>query len=159
MNDGYHAIGSALNSTLHRLNVATQDVVNARTPGYQKHVLTTSSFVTELDRELGRDASLVRATHATAFELGLAELGGQHDLVAVAVRERTGENILVMAPAIHVRRIEKIDPLINRGPHEVDGLIVISGAVNPRKRHATQPNGGTFQIARAELAFGGSFQV
>ena len=45
-------------------------LVNARTPGYQKHVLTTSSFVTELDRELGRDASLVRATHATAFEQG-----------------------------------------------------------------------------------------
>ncbi len=70
MNDGYHAVGSALQAVLHRLNVATKDVVHARTPGYQKHLLTTQSFATQLDKELGRDASLVRSYDATVFEQG-----------------------------------------------------------------------------------------
>lgn len=70
MNDGYHAVGSALQAVLHQLNIATKDVVHARTPGYQKHLLTTRSFATQLDRELGRDASLVRSYDATVFEQG-----------------------------------------------------------------------------------------
>lgn len=70
MNDGYHAVGSALDSILKRLNVATQDVVNANTPGYQKHVVGTKSFHTELDVALGREASLVKSFNATTFAQG-----------------------------------------------------------------------------------------
>ncbi len=83
MNDGYHAIGTALNSTLQRLNIATQDVVNANTPGYQKHSVSTNSFLTELDEQLGRDASLVRTHHTVSFEQG--RIVGRDDPFAMAL--------------------------------------------------------------------------
>lgn len=70
MNDSYHAVGSALQAVLQRLNIATTDVVHARTPGYQKHILTTHSFASQLDKELGRDAALVQTADATMFTQG-----------------------------------------------------------------------------------------
>jgi flagellar basal-body rod protein FlgG len=70
MNDGYHAVGSALSAVLRRLEVATKDVINAKTPGYQKHVLTTQSFASDLDRELGRPGALVKTSENVAFIQG-----------------------------------------------------------------------------------------
>jgi len=84
MNDGFHAVGSAMSAIIRRLDVATKDTINARTPGYQKHVLTTRSFASDLDRELNRPAAMVRTSEHIAFQQG--PLVPHDDPMSIAVR-------------------------------------------------------------------------
>jgi flagellar basal-body rod protein FlgF len=70
MNDGYHALGSALSSVMHRLDVSARNTVNAQTPGYLRDIVQTSSFASSLDRELDRPAALVTSHVGVDFSQG-----------------------------------------------------------------------------------------
>src|SRR5579885_2592691 len=67
--------------------------------------------------------------------LGLAELGGEHDLVAPAF-QRPADHRLVLAPAVHVGAVEMVDPEIDRLLQKADRRFVVALAVDPRQRHA-----------------------
>ncbi len=70
MNDGFHAAASAMNAITTQLEAATHNAVNSRTPGYMNRVTVMRSFETALDRELGRESSLVHAEQVVSFRPG-----------------------------------------------------------------------------------------
>src|SRR6185369_13595535 len=115
-----------------------------------------------LDRHLGIDAVLVVEVddvHAEPLEAGvarlhdvlraavdhvgaarvlhLAELGDEDHAVTPAL-ERLAEQLLVVAPAVHVGRVDVIDAEVDGALDERDRLAVVGGPVHPRQPHAPQ---------------------
>src|SRR5690348_3683087 len=66
--------------------------------------------------------------------LDLAEFGGEHDPVAPPF-ERAAQELLVVAPAIHVGGIEEVDAVVDGVLDEGDARIVVALAVYARERH------------------------
>src|SRR5439155_16170630 len=83
--------------------------------------------------------------------LDLAELRGEHHLLARAL-ERPAEQLLVVAPAVHVRGVQEVDAQVQRVVDDVDGLGVIALAVGARHGHAPESDGRDLQVAVAQLA-------
>ena len=81
--------------------------------------------------------------------LRLAEFRDQHDLVAPAL-QRAAEQFLVLAPAIHVRAVEKIDAEIDRLLHQRHAGRVVARPVDPRQRHAAEPDRGDLRPVLAD---------
>jgi flagellar basal body rod protein FlgG len=71
MNDGIHAAASSMAASMAQLEIATSNAVHASTPGYIARGLSVRSFETALDRELGREASLIRVEESTRFAPGV----------------------------------------------------------------------------------------
>jgi hypothetical protein len=59
----------------------------------------------------------------------LPELGGENRLIAAAA-QRAPQQRLVVAPAVHVRRVDMGDPPIQRVLDEGDGGRIVGGAVD-----------------------------
>jgi len=70
---------------------------------------------------------------------GLAEFAGNDYAIAAAL-ERAAEQLLVLAPAIHVRAVEMIDTELDRAMDQSDPRLVVARAVDPRQRHAAESN-------------------
>ena len=69
----------------------------------------------------------------------LAEFGGDDDAVAPAL-QRPAEQLLVLAPAIHVRTVKMIDTEFERVMDQRHPVCVIAFAIDPGQRHAAEPN-------------------
>src|SRR5205823_7454302 len=70
---------------------------------------------------------------------GLAEFSGNDDVV-VQTFEGAAEQFLVMAPAIHVRAVEMIDPEFDGAPDQRLGRLVVARAVGAGQGHAAEPD-------------------
>src|SRR6266699_2233492 len=81
----------------------------------------------------------------------LPELGRDDRLVAPAF-QRAAEELLVVAPAVHVGRVEEVDAFVERVVNEADRLFVIRVAVDARHRHEAEADGGDFERAASNLA-------
>ena len=68
----------------------------------------------------------------------IAELGGEHDLVA-APPDRTPHEDLVGERAVHVGRVEEVDPQLERPLDRRDRLLVVALAVELGHPHAPEP--------------------
>src|SRR5437764_5904275 len=82
---------------------------------------------------------------------GLAEFARDHDIVAPAL-QGPAEQFLVLAPAIHVRTVEMIDPELDRPVDQPDSGLVVARAVDAGQRHAAEPDGRDLQSRFAESA-------
>jgi hypothetical protein len=82
----------------------------------------------------------------------LAELRHHQRLVAPAALERAPEQRLVVAPAVHVGRVEVVDAALERVVDDADRLLVVGVAVYARHRHQAETDGGDFEGRAAELA-------
>src|SRR5262249_52410554 len=92
----------------------------------------------------------------TAGPLSLAEFGGEHDLVAAA-DQRLAEQAFVVAPAIHVGAVEKIDAALERVMDDANALRIVALAVGAGKRHAAETywkDGQAAVAQRAQRGFG-----
>src|SRR3954447_12360399 len=67
----------------------------------------------------------------------VAELGGEHDLVA-AVGDRVADELLVREGAIHVGRVEQSDAQLERPVDGAGGLALVGLAVELRHPHAAE---------------------
>ena len=83
--------------------------------------------------------------------LRLAELGGHHHAIA-APTQRLAEQLLVVPPAVHVGRVEKVDALVERVVDHADRLLVVGIAVDARHRHQAEADGRNLDAALAEGA-------
>ncbi len=97
-------------------------------------------FRTAVDAELAVGRALV------------AELGGDHRLVPVAVGQRPAEQLLVGAQAIHVGGVQEVGAPIQRLAHGGDGFGLVDGPVERSHGHAAETQGRDFQPLAAELA-------
>ena len=70
MNDALHMAASGMSVVARMVDNSARNAANAGTPGYLSRVMATRGFRTELDRILGREASLLRATEHTSFKQG-----------------------------------------------------------------------------------------
>ena len=72
-------------------------------------------------------------------------------LRAPAALERLAEQRLVVAPAVHVGRVEEVDALVERVVDHADRLVVVGVAVDARHRHQAQAEGRDLEAALAQL--------
>jgi len=79
----------------------------------------------------------------------VAELGREHDLVA-APPERLAEQLLVVAPAVHVRGVEEVHAEVDRPVDDRDRLRVVALAVRAGHGHAAEADGRDPERAVAE---------
>ena len=54
--------------------------------------------------------------------------------------KRAAEQLLVLAPAVHVGAVEMVDPEVDRLVQELDRRLVVAGAVGAGQRHAAEPD-------------------
>src|SRR4051794_16057075 len=78
-------------------------------------------------------------TVGAARPAGLAEFGRDHDAVAPTL-QCPAEELLVLAPPIHVRAVEMIDAELDSPVDEPDPGLVVARAVDAGQRHAAEPN-------------------
>src|SRR3954453_2515783 len=71
---------------------------------------------------------------------GLAELGRDHEVVAPLSLQRAADQLLVLAPAIHVGAVEMIDPEIDRAMDQLHPGLVVARPVSAGQRHAAEPD-------------------
>ena len=67
--------------------------------------------------------SAIHAVAATLL-LGLTKLGGQDDLVSTTTLQGTAEQLLVVSPAVHVGRVQKIDATVQRVVDHSNAVVV-----------------------------------
>jgi hypothetical protein len=98
-----------------------------------------------LQRGVARAADVlgaaVDADHAAVRRPLVAELGGQHDLVAPA-GDGPADQLLVGERAVHVGGVEEGDAEIQRTVDRALGLGLVTGAVELAHPHAAQALGG-----------------
>ncbi len=70
MNDGIHAAASSMAASMAQLDIATSNAVHASTPGYLARGSSVRTFATDLDRELGREATITSVQEQTSFAPG-----------------------------------------------------------------------------------------
>src|SRR5262245_48877565 len=107
-----------------------------------------------LQARLARLSHVFRPTVHTvdlALAAHLTELGGKHDAIAQTL-DGTPNNLLVVAPAIHVGGVEVVDTELDGPANEVFGLGIVGRAIDPRQRHAAQPDRGHRKSLGAERA-------
>src|SRR6185312_158769 len=83
--------------------------------------------------------------------LDLAEFAGEHDAVAPPL-EGAAQELLVVAPTVHVRGIEEIDAAVDGVLDEGDAGLVVALAVDAGERHAAEPDRRYLRAILAELA-------
>src|SRR5262249_30878508 len=66
---------------------------------------------------------------------------------AAPTAQRLREQLLVVAPAVHVGRIDEVDAEVERTVDQRDGLDVLAGAVGAREGHASEAEGRDRQRA------------
>lgn len=71
MNDGIHAAASSMAASMAQLDIATSNAVHASTPGYIARGASVRTFATDLDRELGREATITSVQEQTCFAPGV----------------------------------------------------------------------------------------
>ena len=86
------------------------------------------------------DVSMRRAAGASGVADD-AELGREHHPLPPALEE-TPEQLLVVPQTVHVRRVQKIDALLERGRQRLERLLIIAGPVKFRHAHAAEADGG-----------------
>ncbi len=82
----------------------------------------------------------------------VAELGGDHRLLAIAVGQGALEQLLVGAQAIHVGGVEEVGAAIQRVAHGGDGLVLVDWTVERGHGHAAEAEGRNLEPAGSELA-------
>src|SRR6185503_1551794 len=82
----------------------------------------------------------------------LPELRHHQRLLAPAVLERPPEQRLVVAPAVHVGRIEVVHAALEGVMDDADGLLVVGVSVDAGHRHQAEADRGDFDRRTAELA-------
>ncbi len=82
----------------------------------------------------------------------VAELGGDHRLAAIAIRQGPLQQLLIGAQAVHVGGVQEVRAPIQRFAHRGDGFIFVESAVDRGHGHAAEPQGGNLQPLPAELA-------
>ena len=98
----------------------------------------------------------------TALAVGVVahraeELGGQDDVVAPAAGERLADDLLGLALAVDVGGVDEVDPGVQRGVDDPDGLVVVS--VAPRAEHhraqaeLADRNAGASELAMFHIGF------
>src|SRR2546425_7069671 len=100
-------------------------------------------------RDIGRAAVdaialPVRAPH-------LAQLGGHEYPVALAF-DGAPEQLLVLAPAIHVRGVEMVDPEVESAVDDADAFLIVALAIGAGHGHEPEPDGGGGETAVPQLA-------
>ena len=80
----------------------------------------------------------------------VAELGGEHDLVA-AVLDRPADELLVGERAVHVGGVEEVDAEVEGAVDRGDRLGVVAAGVEVGHAHAAESEGGDGEL-RAERA-------
>ena len=83
----------------------------------------------------------VDAEAIPALVADVAELGGEHDLVAPAP-DRLADELLVRERAVHVGGVEEVDAEVERAVDGRDGLGVVAAAVELGHAHAAEAEGG-----------------
>src|SRR5262249_32769082 len=81
----------------------------------------------------------------------LAELRG-HDGPLPPALQGPAEQLLVVAPAVHVGAVQEVDPAVEGLVDHGDRLGVVAGAVDAGLRHAAQSDGRALEVAVSELA-------
>src|SRR5262249_52888801 len=81
----------------------------------------------------------------------LAELAGQEHALAEAL-DRAPDQLLVVAPAVHIRAVEMVDADFYRMTDQCLRLAVFSGTINARHRHAAKADGRDGGAALAKPA-------
>src|SRR3984893_9825813 len=89
-------------------------------------------------------ALAVRAPH-------LAELGGHEHPVALAF-DGAPEQLLVLAPAVHVRGVEMVDPEVEGAVDDADAFLVVALAIGAGHGHEPESDGGGGETAVPNLA-------
>ena len=79
----------------------------------------------------------------------VAELGGEHDLVAAAA-DRLADQLLVGEGAVHIGGVEKIDAEIERAMDRGDRLVVVAAAIELGHAHAAESQRGNGEAGGAE---------
>src|SRR5438874_9097735 len=108
-----------------------------------RHARVDAVLVVEVDRVDPQplQAGLARLLHifgaavdavGTAGLPGLAEFGGDDDVVRPAL-QGAAEQLLIMAPAIHVRAVEMIDAEFDGAPDQGLGRLVVARPVGARQ--------------------------
>ena len=83
--------------------------------------------------------------------LRLPELGRHHHAIA-APTQRLAEQLLVVPPAVHVGRVEKVDALVERVVDDADRLFVVRVAIDAGHRHQAETDRRNLDAAIAERA-------
>src|SRR5688572_7393709 len=81
----------------------------------------------------------------------IAELGGEHDLVALPA-QGGGEELLVVAPAVHVGGVDEVHAKVQRAVHDGDRLCVVTGTIGAGHRHTAESDGADLETALAETS-------
>src|SRR5205807_1259815 len=84
-----------------------------------------------------------------------AELGGQHDLVALAL-DGAADELLVGVGPIHVGRVEERDAQFDSPVDGDEGFVAVAGAVELAHAHAAEALGGHDETLISERAGGNS---
>ena len=61
----------------------------------------------------------------------IEDLGGEHQPVAVVARERVADDALGLAPGVHVRRVEEVDPEVHRFVDDLLAFVLVEHPLAP----------------------------
>ena len=81
----------------------------------------------------------------------VAELRREDDLFA-AVADRLTDELLVRAAAVHVGRVEEVDPELESALDRRDRLALVGRSVELRHPHASEAEGRDLELLRAKFA-------
>jgi hypothetical protein len=98
---------------------------------------------------LGRTVERTDARHVPRRRVihPARELRRDHVLVAVAL-DRAPDELLVRQRPVQLRRVEEVDPELQRAPDRRDRLAFVAGAVERRHPHAAQPQRRNLEVCQ-----------
>src|SRR5712692_2683101 len=83
----------------------------------------------------------------------LAEFGRQHD-ACPSPGNRPADELLVVAPTVHVGAVEQSDAAVERLVDDRDRVAIVARAVDAGERHAAEADRGNLEIARPKGPLG-----
>src|SRR5215510_738312 len=107
-----------------------------------------------LEALVARDRHIVRAPvgqAALAAGAHVAELG-RHDRAIAPVVDRTGDQLLVLAVAVDVGRVEEVDAKLDGRMDRANALLVVGSAIVACKAGASHADSGDLQPLSAQLS-------
>jgi hypothetical protein len=112
-----------------------------------------------LERSFDRAADVLRRPVLTAHGRHVARVGGVHaqvelrrdDVLVAAALDRATDQQLVRQGAVDLRRVEEVDAEPESAMDRLDGLVLVSRAVESGHPHATEPDRGDLEVSK--LAF------